>query len=174
MILSMTGYGAAQGESQGLRLSVELKSVNNRFLDVSFRLAEVFTALETALRGKIAARLARGKVECRLFFARANGGKKGFLNEAALSELGELETQVRAVLPDAKPFSVAALVLEIISLSFSIPSRVWFFLAKLKMLLSKPPKSAETSGSPEPSSNPSSSPPKPSSDIPASLIIPLP
>jgi len=107
VIHSMTGYAAAVRETDGGSLHLEIKSVNNRFLDVSFRLAEVFTALETALRGKIAARLARGKVECRLFFARANGGKKGFLNEAALSELGELETQVRAVLPDAKPFSVA-------------------------------------------------------------------
>ena len=38
MIRSMTGYGSAKGEAAGLSLSVELKSVNNRYLDVSVQL----------------------------------------------------------------------------------------------------------------------------------------
>ena len=35
MIKSMTGYGGAKGAAQGLELSIELKSVNNRFLDTA-------------------------------------------------------------------------------------------------------------------------------------------
>lgn len=107
MIYSMTGYAASVSDTEGGSLHLELKSVNNRFLDVSFRLSDTLRGLEPALRGKITARLQRGKVECRLFVSRAEQGKSGCLNEAALLELCELELRVRAVLPEAKPFSVA-------------------------------------------------------------------
>jgi len=103
----MTGYAASVRETEGGSLHLELKSVNSRFLDVGFRISDSLQALESALRGKIAACVRRGKVDCRLYLSRAGGGKKGVLNEAALHELGELEGRVRAVLPDAKPFSVA-------------------------------------------------------------------
>jgi len=103
----MTGYAACIRETDGGSLHLEIKSVNNRFLDVSFRITDTLRALEAVLRGKIAARIQRGKVECRLFFNRGGSDRTGVLNEAALRELGELETRIRAVLPDAKPFSVA-------------------------------------------------------------------
>ena len=38
MIKSMTGYGSAKGSAAGLEISIELKSVNNRYLDTSVRL----------------------------------------------------------------------------------------------------------------------------------------
>jgi uncharacterized protein (TIGR00255 family) len=107
MIHSMTGYAACVHETEGGSLHLEIRSVNNRFLDVSFRIADTLRALESALRGKVAARLQRGKVECRLFFSRADGSNKGVLNEASLHDLCELEKRVRAILPDARPFSVA-------------------------------------------------------------------
>jgi len=111
MIYSMTGYAACVREIEGGSLHLELKSVNNRFLDVSFRVGDALRSLEAALRGKITARLTRGKVECRLFISRAGQGRSGALDEAALQELSALETRVRAVLPEARPFSVAEALL---------------------------------------------------------------
>ena len=45
-ILSMTGYGSAKGTVEGLNISAELKSVNNRYLDVSVRLPRGFLFAE--------------------------------------------------------------------------------------------------------------------------------
>ena len=46
-------------------LQIELKSVNSRYLDFHFRVSEDLRALEMPLRELLAARLSRGKVECR-------------------------------------------------------------------------------------------------------------
>lgn len=63
MIYSMTGYGGAKGEHDGIVVSAELKSVNNRFLDVSVRLPKSYLFAEEAIRGAVAAKVSRGKVD---------------------------------------------------------------------------------------------------------------
>ena len=63
MIFSMTGYGTATGNSGNLAVTVELKSVNNRFLDVSVRLPRLYSFAEEALKGLVQQRLGRGKVD---------------------------------------------------------------------------------------------------------------
>ena len=63
MICSMTGYGTAAGVSGKLAVTVELKSVNNRFLDTSVRLPRLYSFAEEALKGLIQKRLIRGKVD---------------------------------------------------------------------------------------------------------------
>ena len=78
MISSMTGYAARTQEMKSggvarASLSVEIKSVNSRFLDLVFRLPEELRSLEPALRERIAARVQRGKVECRMAIAPAPG-----------------------------------------------------------------------------------------------------
>lgn len=60
---SMTGYGRCQIERDGRLMTVEVKSVNHRFLDVSYRLARHLTFLDDAVRKGVAARLARGHVD---------------------------------------------------------------------------------------------------------------
>ena len=60
---SMTGYGRAMCEIDGRQLTVELKSVNHRFLDVNFRMPRGLMFLEEEARKRIAAKLARGHVE---------------------------------------------------------------------------------------------------------------
>ena len=63
MISSMTGYGTAAGSSGNLAVTVELKSVNNRFLDASVRLPRLYSFAEEALKGLVQKRLIRGKVD---------------------------------------------------------------------------------------------------------------
>ena len=63
-MLSMTGYGRGRCSADGRELLLELKTVNHRFLDVSFRLPKTLTFLEEPLRGKITdGELRRGHVE---------------------------------------------------------------------------------------------------------------
>ena len=62
-MLSMTGYGRAFIEIEGRQMTVEVKSVNHRFLDISFRMPRNLMFLEDAARKRIGARLARGHVD---------------------------------------------------------------------------------------------------------------
>ncbi len=63
MINSMTGYGGAKGENGGISVGVELKSVNNRYLDVSVRLPRNFLFAEEMIKSAVASYITRGKVD---------------------------------------------------------------------------------------------------------------
>lgn len=63
MIKSMTGYGCAKGQAEGLSISVELKSVNNKFLDVAVRVPRSFLFAEEAVKSAVQAHISRGKVD---------------------------------------------------------------------------------------------------------------
>ena len=62
-MLSMTGYGRATCDTDGRQLTIELKSVNHRFLDLSFRMPRNLMFLEDDARKAIAEKLARGHVD---------------------------------------------------------------------------------------------------------------
>lgn len=63
MIKSMTGYGGAKGEVNAIGVTAELKSVNNRYLDVSVRLPKSCLFAEEAVRAAVAGVISRGKVD---------------------------------------------------------------------------------------------------------------
>ena len=63
MIKSMTGYGSAKGSAEGLEISIELKSVNNRYLDTSVRLPRSFLFAEDAVKSAVQSHISRGKVD---------------------------------------------------------------------------------------------------------------
>ena len=63
MIKSMTGYGGAKGSAEGLSLSIELKSVNNRYLDVSVKLPRSFLFAEELIKAAVGRHISRGKVD---------------------------------------------------------------------------------------------------------------
>ncbi len=63
MLKSMTGYGKGEAECDGLTVTVELKSVNHRYADISVRLPRSFLALENVLRKRAAKSLKRGKID---------------------------------------------------------------------------------------------------------------
>ena len=60
---SMTGYGRAFVEIDGRQMTVEVKSVNHRFLDIAFRMPRNLMFLEDAARKRIGERVARGHVD---------------------------------------------------------------------------------------------------------------
>lgn len=63
MIYSMTGYGSASGTCSGLEVSIEVKSVNNRYLDCSVRLPRTLLFAEDALKSAVQGHISRGKVD---------------------------------------------------------------------------------------------------------------
>ena len=66
---SMTGYGRCHIEEDGREMTVEVKSVNHRFLDISYRLSRTLSFLDDAVRKGVGARLARGHVDVFVSYA---------------------------------------------------------------------------------------------------------
>lgn len=64
MINSMTAFARESGETEGGILTVELRSVNHRYLDCSFKLPDALRALEPVLREQASKAFARGKLDC--------------------------------------------------------------------------------------------------------------
>jgi len=108
MIHSMTGYAAAAKDFPMGTLSVELRSVNHRYLDVQFRLPDDLRAVEPALREMLSEQVGRGKVECRVGFSANPGAQKTLkLNEELMQQLESLELKVRTMLAGAGQLNVA-------------------------------------------------------------------
>lgn len=63
MTKSMTGYGMAKGSSGKLDITIELRSVNNRFLDCTVRIPRVYTALEDMIKSRVQKTISRGKLD---------------------------------------------------------------------------------------------------------------
>lgn len=63
MIRSMTGFGAAKGKAAGLSLSIELRSVNNRYLDIGIKLPRGFLFAESFVKNALQEKISRGKID---------------------------------------------------------------------------------------------------------------
>ncbi|MDR0548965.1 MAG: YicC family protein [Deltaproteobacteria bacterium] len=98
MTKSMTGYGQATGTFQSSSLSVELKTLNNRFREIYCRLPFQLTSLEEALKKILAEKIARGRVEITLQLSTPPDELQGFAfnpskAEAALRLLEKLREE---------------------------------------------------------------------------------
>jgi uncharacterized protein (TIGR00255 family) len=103
----MTGYAAGSADLARGRIALELRSVNSRYLDIQFRIAEELRAAEPMLRELVASRVARGKVDCRVSFgANAPAATAASLNEAALETLRRLADEAARAFPGAGPLRV--------------------------------------------------------------------
>ncbi len=107
MIHSMTGYAVASADLPRGALTLELRSVNSRFLDLQFRVAEELRAAEPLLREMIAGRLARGKVDCRLSQGNAATQAQQQLNIQAIGQLRGLATEAAKAFPGISPLRTA-------------------------------------------------------------------
>ena len=107
MILSMTGYATASVELDSGALSLELRAVNHRYLDVQLRMPDELRGFEGALREAIIAQLQRGKVECRINYAARSAQSGAALNRDLLQQLAAWNREVQDALPDARSLNVA-------------------------------------------------------------------
>ena len=107
MIYSMTGFASVSRELTHGALNLEVKSVNSRFLDLMFRLADEVRTLEPGLREAITLQVTRGKVELRLGYGK--DGQAGQnrasrplqLNEDAVRRLSDAAATVKRLVPQA-------------------------------------------------------------------------
>jgi uncharacterized protein (TIGR00255 family) len=113
-IYSMTGYASAQTElnsdtanSPALRVGLEIRSVNSRFLDLTFKMPEELRPHEAAMRELITQHLKRGKVEVRANVESTADSSFVTPTPALLQRLSTLQDVVHAHLPKANGLSVA-------------------------------------------------------------------
>ncbi len=118
----MTGYASAQSgaaqpgaeaesnKAPRLRIGVEIRSVNSRFLDLAFRLPEELRQHEPALRNLLNGRLKRGKVELRAAIETPQTAQVADPSPRLLQRLNAVQDQVLAWLPGARPLSVADVI----------------------------------------------------------------
>jgi len=106
MILSMTGFAAVGADLPGCSLTVELRSVNHRYLDVQLRLPDELRLLESAVRDAVTAELKRGKVDCRIALNRAAPGAATLaVNAERVAQLREAAEEVLRHAPGSTPLS---------------------------------------------------------------------
>lgn len=112
---SMTGFGRGSADGDGFAVDVEIKTVNNRYLDVHLRAPQELTSLEMEIRKRVTARLSRGRVDLNISFDRTGSGATYEINQAvvaayvdALREIqrqfnltGEIDVSAIARLPGA-------------------------------------------------------------------------
>ena len=112
----MTGYataqqsiaaGAAESPPSSRRLGLEIRSVNSRFLDLTFKLPEELRASEPVLRTLLDGSLKRGKVEVRAMLGGEQQAGIALASPSTLRQLCSFQDAVRAWLPDATPFTTA-------------------------------------------------------------------
>lgn len=113
----MTGFGRGNATHALGAVTVELKSVNNRFLKISMRLPDLFNELETELEARIRSKLNRGSVYCNVQFERKQRGTSYALNEQLirdwmpkLNKLADELKQAPPTLPDV--LAMPGVVLE--------------------------------------------------------------
>jgi len=106
----MTGFAGTTVATPIGQATIEIRAVNSRFLDLTLKIADDLRNFEPQIRERIGARLARGKVECRLSVQRAASAESTRLNQAAVAGLRRLGDEVRQALPQAAPLSVAAVL----------------------------------------------------------------
>ena len=98
-IRSMTAFASGERATAGGTLGCELRAVNHRFLEIGMRLPDELRALEPALRERIAARVARGKLDLTLRLRTPEGGDALQLDPRMLGQLSELALDMQARFP---------------------------------------------------------------------------
>lgn len=86
MLISMTGFGTGEASSGGSTVSVEVRSVNHRFLDLAFKLPRTLQNREQDIKEVVRAKLARGRVSITMSVESAIAGRAVTINEATLEQ----------------------------------------------------------------------------------------
>lgn len=106
-VVSMTAFARSEISTAAGQLSLEIRSVNSRHLELSFRLPELLREREFAWRDLVRSRLTRGKVEINLRFSAAENSEMNalVLNQPLLTQLIERMKEVDRLIPHIAPAS---------------------------------------------------------------------
>ena len=107
MIHSMTGYASLERNTDQGVIQIELRSVNQRFLELQLKLDERCRMLETPIRDLLKSRLGRGKVECRMNFVPTSASQSAIaVNHEKLEQWAEALDAAKAYFPEAQPVNL--------------------------------------------------------------------
>ncbi|MFT0531741.1 YicC/YloC family endoribonuclease [Castellaniella hirudinis] len=109
MIRSMTAFGACRQETEYGALSIEVRSVNNRFLDLTLRIPEDLRFTENLVRDLVGRHALRGKIEVRLNYSAVNPDTLRPFDEDAVQALAQQLAWARRQIPDLPAPSLAEL-----------------------------------------------------------------
>ncbi len=121
-VYSMTGYASVQSStpaaeegantsaSPTVRFGLEIRSVNSRFLDLSFRLPDELRHTEPALREHIVQHIKRGKVEVRAVYHSNQDSELTDPSIGTLQKLLSLQNKIQSWLPGARDLSVSDVI----------------------------------------------------------------
>ena len=99
-MFSMTGYGKGEYKEGGIELTVEIKTVNNRYLDVSVKAPRIFTACEEAIRAKVRGSMTRGHADVYVNLTdRRERAKTLYVDEEAARSWYGAAQKLKAVFP---------------------------------------------------------------------------
>lgn len=111
-MLSMTGYGRGEYKEGGIELTVEIKTVNNRYLDVSVKAPRLFVACEELVRGIVREKLTRGHAD--VFISLSDKREKQrtlYLDECTAAAYARAAKRIKQLFPDAvDDFSVTSVL----------------------------------------------------------------
>ena len=85
----MTGFGKAECEPAGKRVTVEIRSLNSRQLDINLKLPVIFKEKEAVLRNLVASRLSRGKIDVTIITDQTATDQVPFINKAVVKHYFE-------------------------------------------------------------------------------------
>ncbi|MBS3952950.1 MAG: YicC family protein [Methylomicrobium sp.] len=106
MIRSMTAFAGSEAEVNNLIISCELRSVNHRYCEMSFKLPERLRPLESDLRGVLSNGIKRGKVECALICKKqAHSIQDLTIDMQAVASLLSVTSKIEGMMQSARPFS---------------------------------------------------------------------
>ncbi|WP_215780885.1 YicC/YloC family endoribonuclease [Paludibacterium sp. B53371] len=111
MILSMTGFASTNREFPGGMLTLELRAVNHRYLDIQMRLPEELRIIEPQMRELISGKVSRGKLECRVGLNQLDSTAPMLeINTEYLQTLLNVAGEVRALAQESKGLSVGEMM----------------------------------------------------------------
>ena len=108
MIRSMTAFARQQSNTPFGDITLELRAVNHRYLEINPRLPDELRAFEPKIRATLAQRLSRGKIDCTMRYAPPQNSEEQFtINEERVKQIAEATRSIDAILYD--PASISSL-----------------------------------------------------------------
>ncbi|MGO3132782.1 MAG: YicC/YloC family endoribonuclease [Alcaligenes sp.] len=130
MIRSMTAFGSAKAESEAGSINIEMRSVNNRFLDLNLRLPEELRFAENLLRELAAQGVQRGKLELRVNFARSGTEQQRSLDMEAVERTAQMLQAARVAIPDLPAPELQTLLSNQSGNSSDMDPEIWLPMIK--------------------------------------------
>jgi uncharacterized protein (TIGR00255 family) len=102
----MTAFAACEAQIGSLTINCELRSVNHRYCDISFKLPDCFRFTESALRTAIGTQIKRGKIECGFNYKKQRQDGQAFkVDQQAVTALLAATAEIEAMMPHRQAFS---------------------------------------------------------------------